>query len=313
MGLDLGRVAEGLYASVMAPLVLGGALRPGHALGARVALALGEGDRSPVDDELVARVQWARVRRGRTLAPIDALAGPTAAEWALAAALNDLLQAANPAFDSPLRRGAAERILESAATTFERVPGIADMRDALSRHTWFARTLDIARTDVAVSWWLGRRTYQGVDAPARLRAWPKLRRVRVEQTARRSLDLAPLAVDRSGYAEAFGRLLARTPLTDLATCTRGAPTFGWSESTLSLVAARAGRVLALRALARLPDARVDAVLGLATRELLAQGRPAIAAPAVSLLEERALARAEGQLVSRPEAPPANPRGVPPVA
>ena len=92
----------------------------------------------------------------------------------------------------------------------------------------------------------------------------------------------------------MARLLTRTPLTELATCTRETPPFAWGEAALALVATRPGRTLVLRALARLPAADVDAALGRATRELLATRRGA-AAPAVTLLAERSLAEAERHL------------------
>ena len=276
----------------MAPLVLGGAVRPGHAIGARAALGPGLPVVRSLDPELAARVQAARVRRARRLAPIDLLAAATPAEWTLAAALHDLLQVANPAFDTGLRRSAAGRILEVARETIERVPAAANVREALSRHTWFARVFDIARTDTTVSWWIGSHTYLGVDPPPRLQAWPELRRVSVVVKPRALLHLAPLAVDRSHLADAVARLLTRTPLTDLATCTREGPLFTWGESTLALVATRAGRTLSLRALAGSPPVEVDAALGRATRELLATRR-AEGAPAVTLLAERTLAQAGG--------------------
>jgi len=294
MAADPGVTAERLFEGVMAPLVLGGAVRPGHAIGARVALALGEGDRTPADPGLFARVQMARVRRARRLAPVDEVGSPTGAEWALAAALHDVLQAANPTFDAALRRRAAARILDVAAATSDRVAPPANVRDALSRHTWFARALEIARTDTVVSWWLGSRTFLGVEPPSRLRAWPELRRVNVVATPHPLMELAPLAVDRARLADAVARWLRRTPLTDLATCTRPTPAFGWTEATLALVATRAGRTLATRALAPLPATEVDAALGRATRDLLV-ARRADGAPAVALLAERALAEAQGHV------------------
>lgn len=287
----------------MAPLVLGGALRPGHAIGARAALALGvEGTVDVLDAELLDRVQTARVRRARKLAPVDAVDLPAPAEWAIAAALHDVLQSANPSLDAPMRRGAAVRILALAHQTLEHVPPPAHTGEALSRHTWLARVLDLAREDTAVSWWTGSRTFRGVPPPGRLTAWPQLRRVNVVTTPRPLLELEPLAVEREKLAEAVTLLLARTPLTDLATCARTAPSFLWSEETLALVATRAGRTLALRALARAPASPVDVALGRATRELLTHRR-AQAAPAIALLAERTLALAQtapGSLGGRPD-------------
>src|SRR5580704_1301006 len=219
MALDLGALRGRVYAGVMAPLVLGGELRPGHAIGARRTLAIGT-DGPPANESLHARVQAARLRRARQLAPIDALEAPSAAEWRLAAALHDLLQAANPAFVAPLRRRAAGRLLALAVESIDAVAGPRTVREALSRHTFFARILEIARTDTTVSWWSGTRTFLGVDPPARLRAWPELRRVRIAAFPLAILELGPLAVDRSHLVDALAQLLGRTPLTDIATCTR---------------------------------------------------------------------------------------------
>jgi len=305
VAVDLGAIAQELFEGVMAPLVLGGPVRPGHAIGARAALTLGDGERTGIDPDLEADVQGARLRRARRLAPIDRLPMATPAEWTLAAAFHDLLQAANPTFDAALRRSAAARILTLAREAIERVPEPAHVLDALARHTWFARVLEVARTDTTVSWWTGSRTYLGVEAPRRLRAWPELRRVNVVATPHPLLELTPLAIDRTRLTDAVARLLTRTPLTELATCTRETPPFVWGEAALALVATRPGRTLALRALARLPSGAVDEALGRATRELLATRRVS-GAPAVTLLAERALAKAEGHGVtdgstSRPDA------------
>jgi hypothetical protein len=293
MAVDVGAVAQHLFEGVMAPLVLGGPVRPGHAIGARVALALGDGERTTIDVDLEAHVRLGRVRRARLLAPIDTVQQATSAEWTLAAALHDILQAANPTFDAPLRRGAAVRILGLAREAIERVPPPVHARDALSRHTWFARALDIARTDTAVSWWVGSRTYLGVDPPSRLQAWPEVRRVSVVATPHPLVDLAPLAVDRERLTDALAALLTRTPLTELATCTRAAPTFTWSDAALTLVSTRAGRTLALRALEGLAWHEVDTALGRATRDLVSTRRT-VARPAVALLADRALAEAQGR-------------------
>jgi hypothetical protein len=293
VAIDLGAVAQRLYEGVMAPLAMGGELRPGHGIGARAALALGR-ERVPADPELAGRVQAARVRNARRLAPLDRLDAPTEAEWALCAAVHDLLQAANPTFDAPLRRAAATRILSLAVQTIDRVPPPATVRDALSRHTWLARVLDVARTDTTVSWWVGSRPFVGFEPPPRVQSWPDLRRVQVVATPRPLVELAPLAFDRTMLIEAAARLLARTPLTEIATCTRAAPAFVWGPASLALIATHAGRTLALRALARLPSLAVDAALGRATREIALRRPPAAIGPALVLLAERALADAQSR-------------------
>jgi hypothetical protein len=223
---------------------------------------------------------------------------PTASEWALAAAFHDIVQSANPAFDSALRRGAAQRILACASETLERIAAPTSVGEALSRHAWFGRMMDVTRADTRVTWWAGYQIFRGVDSPSRLKRWQRVRRVRVIRTSIPVLDVSPLAVDRGRLMEAVHSFLTRTPLTDLATCTREAPSFEWNTESLSLLATRGGRTLALRALGRLDSAQVDAALGRATHGLLRSELRSLAAPAVSLLGERTLAevfhRAPGQ-------------------
>jgi hypothetical protein len=289
-------LATRLFVRVMAPLVLGGAIRPARPIGARAALALGELRMPPVDPPLEQRVRDARVRRARELVPIDELGPPTGDDWMLAAALHDILQSTNPSFDTPLRRSAAVRILELARATLDRVRAPANVHEAVSRHAWFARILDISRTDTTVSWWTGSHAFLGAEPPRRLLAWPRLRRVHVARAPRRLMDLAPLAVKSESFVEAVAKLLSHTPLTELATCTRAAPPFVWGPGTLALVKTHAGQTLATRALARLPAAEVDAVLGRATRDALATRRR-IVRSAVDLLGNRAIARAQGHVTA----------------
>jgi hypothetical protein len=290
---ELRDVARALFEGVMAPLVIGGAVRPGHAIGARTALALtGAAGREAVDAGLHDRVQSARVRAARRIAPIDALGFATDAEWRLAAALHDVFQSASPTFDAALRRGAAVKILDVAIALLDRVPPPAHAGEALSRHTWLGRALDVKRTDTQVSWWTGSRVFRGVEPPARLKAWPELRRVSVASQRRGLLEVEPLAVDRERLTEAVAWVLERSPLTSLATCTRAAPPFAWSGATLALVATRAGRTLAGRALDRVAGTAVHSALGRATRDLLAR-RPTAAGPALELLAERAMGEAQG--------------------
>jgi len=291
----LAAIARDLFAGVMGPLVLGGAVQPGHAIGARRAFALTQDEGTEAASaELFDQVQRARLRRARRLCPIDGLPPASDAEWALGAALHDLLQAVNPDFDGSLRRSMAKRILDVAIATLDRVPAPRTAAEALSRHTWFARLVDLARIDTSVTWWAGSRVYRGVAPPTRLQAWPELRRVSVVANPMPLLELTPLAVGRDRIAHALELLLDRSPLTSIAACTRAAPRFAWSGGSLALVASSVGRALALRALERLPDGEVEVALGRATRDLLERRRDA-AGPALGLLSERSIAAAAGHL------------------
>ena len=289
---DLGAIADRVFREFMAPLVLGGEMTPGKPIGARVALAIGE-ERVAGDPDLASHVTLARVRVARRLVPIDRVAPASEAEWALACALHDVVQSTNPAFDGVFRRSSAMRLLDLVDATLERVPTATDLRDALSRHTWLSRVFEIRRTDTSVSWWVGSTRFLGTDPPARLTAWPELRRVNIERTPRALMELPANggSVDAARVGASLARLLALTPITDLATCARAVPAFTWTKETLAFVAAPRGRSLALRAFARERASAVDAALGRATRALFAQKSWRAVHVALDLLAERTLGAA----------------------
>jgi hypothetical protein len=266
---EIARRADELGRRLLAPLVLGGTLRLVRPLGSTLALALAAAAPSIADLDLASRIDVARVRRARLLAPIDTLPPPGPEEWALVAALNDLLQATNHELSGPLTRGRHARLLASVLDLCGRVSAPRTVGDALARHATPARTIEVLRTDTRVAWWTGTATFRGQAPPGRLLKWPELRRVQVEP---RSVGLADMADGLPAeaalaYDDVLGVWLARSPLTDLASAGRVRPAFGWSRSTLSLVAIPLGRTLALRALARQPREPTMAALERATREL----------------------------------------------
>jgi hypothetical protein len=309
--LDVAAVAKRLYESFLAPLVVGGAMTPGPPVGALAALSL-EGAVSAVDPDVRSHVDMARVRVARRLVPIDTVDEPGPSDWALGAALHDMVHALNPELDGLLHRSAPEKLLDLAEQVIDRVAAPASLADALSRHTFFARTFEIQRTDTVVSWWTGSRTFLGSEPPPRLLAWPELRRVHTDQT---KVPLARLptahiagAAQRhargSARTERFegliGRWLEKDPLTDLATVTRDLAPFEWHGGSLGLFATRGGRALGLRALALGPRAPVDAALGRASRTWLTAGSWETLARVADVLAERALAVAAAELSSTAE-------------
>jgi len=290
---DLGATADRLFLRFMAPLVVGGEMQPGRPIGGKAALALAT-KAAVTDIDRFAHVQLARVRAARKLAPIDRVAAPTAHEWALAAALHDLVQSTHPGLSGLLRAKAPGKLLTMIGLTLDRVPPPSTPGEALSRHTWFSRLFEIARTDTVVSWWVGSRTFLGTTPPSRLMAWPELRRVRVERAAKPLTDL-PLAgatLDRAHFGRVLDQFLTRTPLTDLASAHRSDPPFAWSAESLTLIATRAGRTLASRALRAAPEEAVSTALGRATRQLLVARAWRHAKVALTLLGEIILAMAQ---------------------
>ena len=304
-------LCERLFETFLAPLVLGGTMRPTHAFGGRAALAIGD-NRAPADLDTLSRVTLARVRVARRLVPVDRFEpAPTASEWALAAMLHDMVVATHPDFDAVLRRSAPRRMVEIADMTLERIPKPANVGEMLSRHTWIGRMFEITRTDVEVRWWTGSQKFLGEDPPARLLAWPEIRRVHQTRTPHGLMDLpaAGGAVDEARFGTCVTQLLAHSPLTDFATVERTAPPFAWTHANLALVSTHAGRTAVLRALAQKPARAVDAALGRATRGLFDAKAMRALAVAIDVLRDRALAAATARLGHdrdpEPLAPPAD--------
>jgi len=298
MAVDLSAVCDRLFKDFMAPLVLGGVVSPGKPIGGKTALLLTP-DRPAHDPDLLSHVNLARVRVARKLAPVDRFEPPSHAEWILAAMLHDVVQSTHPGFDAVFRRSAPNRLLDVAQLTLARVPPPLSVGDALSRHTWFHRIFEVTRTDVKLSWWTGSQTFLGTEPPARLMAWPEVRRVRKDEIPHPLMELpqSGAAVDAAKFSTTLTELLRRTPLTDVATCARGGPPFAWSDAAVALISSRNGRTLVVRALGRSKSSAVDAALGRATRYLFTSRAFAYLAPVLDLLGERLLGEATARLAS----------------
>lgn len=266
MSADVGERLEGLATSVVAPLVLGGFIEPVRPIGARLALRF-DVEFRPTDAQLWSRVDVARVRRARLLAPVDTLPGLSPVEWALAAAFNDLLQVTNEELSGVLTSGRHASLLANVHALLDRLPPPADVHEAITRHATFARVFEVVRKDVTVSWWSGSQRFRGRPPNARLLAWPKLRGVHVDEQVIALCDMHRGVDETLLYALAWQTWIMHTPLTDLATAARKQPEFSWSDATLSLVSVPAGRTVALRALTQKPRDVVLAAVERANRAL----------------------------------------------
>jgi hypothetical protein len=251
MADDLAPRFEELVRHVLAPLVLGGRIEPLRPFGPRLGLAIGEGRR--IDDpELRSQLDVARVRVARLLAPVDTMPDVAPEDLALAAAFNDLLQVSNLELSGAFTRARHASLLASAHALARSVPRPRTIAEALSRHTLFARALEVIRTDTTVSWWTGSASFRGQPAPMRLLRWRELRRVREDARRVPLVDMATdvPSVSSDMWLDAVNAWIARSPLTDIATAARRSPAFRWSDATVSLIATVPGRTLAFRALSR---------------------------------------------------------------
>ncbi len=264
-----------LVENVLAPLMLGGPLRPVRPFGARLAFTIGD-QRTIADSELRTRLDVARVRRARIIAPVDTLEPLGRFDYALAAGLNDLLQATNHEIGGHLLRGRYSKLLESVTELCRSIPGPRNVAEALSRHAAFCRVLELVRKDTSVAWWTGRASFRGQRPPSRLLLWPGLRRVSVDE---RRVSLSDMCQGLSGaseelFCQALARWMSRSPLTDIGSLTRSSPVFSWSSPSLSLVATAPGRTLAWRLLVDKPKAQVLASLERATKAIAPDARAA---------------------------------------
>jgi hypothetical protein len=264
-----------LVEQVLAPLVLGGPLRPVRPFGARVAFLIGD-QRAIADSDLRTKLDVARVRRARLIAPVDALEPLSRFDFALVAGLNDLLQATNHEIGGRILRGRYGKLLGSVVELCRSIPGPRNVAEALSRHATVCRVLELVRTDTSVAWWTGSASFRGQRPPSRLLLWPGLRRVTIDE---RRVALADMCQGLSGAPEelfcgTLARWLSRSPLTDIGSLTRSSPQFSWSSPSLSLVATAPGRTLAWRLLVDKPKAAVLASLERATKAVGPDAREA---------------------------------------
>lgn len=248
---------EELVAGIVVPLVLGGKLRLARPFGP-AALTVFQNERI-VDPDTRTNLDVARVRRARLLAPVDVLPEPNASDWAMAAALNDLLQVTNHNLGGVFTKRRYDLLVASVLDVCERIASPSDVGEALSRHATFARVTELFRTDTTVSWWTGSARFRGEDPPDRLLAWRNLRRVQVNAERVPLFRMADNLTLTDNFLNALSAWLHLSPITDIASMTRESPAFVWSRPTIALIAVPAGRTLALRALLRGPR---DAVVTL---------------------------------------------------
>jgi hypothetical protein len=245
--VDLGERAELLARQLIHPLVVGGAVVLQRPLGPKLALQIGV-ERHITDNDLRMAVDTARLRVARRLLAVDVLPDLDQSEWALAAALNDLLQVTNHELSSFASRGRHETLLAAARAICEAVPPPRSLQAAVARHATFSQLLSLSRVDTKVSWWTGSASFRGQVPPERLLAWPQLRNVRQQRERVGLPDMAEgVPVQTESFHAVLSAFLGCTPLTDLATIARAAPPFRWSAGSLAVVATVGGTNLALRA------------------------------------------------------------------
>ncbi|MCA9625324.1 MAG: hypothetical protein KC731_40155, partial [Myxococcales bacterium] len=136
--VDDGRRAEGLATEVIAPMILGGTVRPQRPFGPHLAFTIGVGGqahegRAIVDNETRARVDSARLRVARSVVAVDVVPPLTPIDWAIACGLNDLMQVTNHELSSFATRGRHADLLDATVALCRKVPLCHDLAEAVGR------------------------------------------------------------------------------------------------------------------------------------------------------------------------------------
>ncbi len=299
MARSLTERLEELAHQLLGPLVLGGKITLVAPFGPQIGLALGVGRRI-VDDPLRSAIDVARVRRARLFAAVDTLPDISPAEWALAAALNDLLQTTNHELSGPLTRGRHATLLAATSRLLAAIPPPRTTLELLVRHATFARLNELIRTDTSVRGWIGQAFFRGTEPSDRYGKWPGLRGLAIEPR-RVALGNMPEGLDdvpHDTYLTLLAQLYEKSPLTDLSNVARDLPPFCWTLPSLATVGYPVGRRLALRALARAPSQSAVAALRIACERLPA-GTPA--RTLADAFAQEHLERVSGNVETRPSA------------
>ena len=146
----------------------------------------------------------------KTPAPFDEHAG------ALLYAVHELFACTHPQASSFYAR--AHLFCRAAAQEVQALPRTLEGARLLTRHLIVERAFATTRSDVHVQWWTGSASFFGEDAPARLTAWPSLRRVNLDKKTTPMWRLALSAGDeelRVARAALLVALLDASPLTRL--------------------------------------------------------------------------------------------------
>lgn len=161
-------------------------------------------------------------------------------ELALAVGLHDALVLAHPDADGALITDGMRRRIAGAALAMVSQPLSRERTRVLARHGLLHNLHRLGRADLQVSWWTGRARFYGQRPPARLVAWPSVRRVR-EDVTRAGFEELMAAPE---IAPVTAALLRRSPLTQLLAPPPNGPPLHWEDAVFLLRDAELARAIA---------------------------------------------------------------------
>ena len=236
----------------------------------------------PTDPDTRERFGLALRGSAASIAPIETVGWPRGGVIAVAMAAHNLLMVTDPRF---IRWGSrrSRRLILDWVDWFLQEAGAPKTRDdALGRHAFVGRLLQLSRRDITAHNWAFTHQYFGRDLPTGFLTKPRW--VDIDNRERRFREIFE-TVDKEVHASLrVTMLLARTPLTQLLECTR-VPQFDFTGAMLSLLADHVLRSGAARALTETGRTTM-APLGAALRRLI---QPEVESrhlrPALSLIVE----------------------------
>jgi hypothetical protein len=223
------KAAEGFLADFVTPLVAGGHLLIGGPLG-RAGLHRFGGAELPASASAMIDDARARVAASLLLDPAPPLFDRDALRLALA--VHDLLFLSHPRAGDLGVRGRLPLVAECAQSLATLEPTRAP-DELVARHSLLHLLPTLSRTDVRVSFWVGKREFHGEEPPRMLTAWPNVRRVHEE---RWHVACFGEAASHPLGGPVVRALLDASPLTDLLHPVRIDPRFdlGRHAALLSL-------------------------------------------------------------------------------
>jgi len=204
------------------PLIVGGELHVQRPLDAQDRVTLEAELVTPTDESVAVERARGTIAAGLWLYPVPlALNRPT---LELCVALHNLLFLSHPgAHGWWVRASQLARVASFTEACLRRPSPPRTAEELVARHTLLGQVPHLTRTDVEVRFWVGKRSFLGLEPPPRLLRWKGIRNVR---EVRQEVTWVETELSES-QQQMLALLMRQSPLTDLLTPQRTVPPFEW--------------------------------------------------------------------------------------